>query len=79
MNLQLRTAFRQYCIKNDLFSSGSINQYEKVIEKVEHCFNNKNASHALTATAAMIWICSDTAKTVLDIESDLLDMFLQII
>lgn len=79
MNLQLREAFRRYCIDNKLFSSGSNNQYEKVIEKVEHCFNHKNASHSLTATAAMIWICSDTAKTILDIESDLLDMFLQII
>lgn len=54
-----------YCRRNNLFTSGDMEQYEKVLSA---CDDNTTPVHDI---AVMIWICSDTEKTVEEIENDI--------
>lgn len=54
-----------YCKRENLFTSGDIIQYEKMLAA---CDNESVSAHDV---AIMIWICSETTKTVQEIEKDI--------
>lgn len=54
-----------YCKKENLFTSGDIIQYNKMLAA---CDSENVSAHDI---AVMIWICSDTEKTVQEIEKDI--------
>lgn len=54
-----------YCKKENLFTSGDIIQYNKMLAA---CDSENVSAHDV---AIMIWICSDTEKTVQEIEKDI--------
>lgn len=56
---------RTYCIENHLFSCGSGYQYDKMFRLHQE---NPDDLHSL---ALIIWLCSETEKTVEEIELDL--------
>jgi len=64
MTTPTRESVRQYCISNDLFKSGSNDQYEKML-------NMLDLQRPLSNIATVIWICSDTDKHADEIENDL--------
>ena len=55
---------RRYCADNRLFTCGSNEQYNRMLELVKNGF-------PLHDIATMIWICSETDKTAADIDEDL--------
>lgn len=54
-----------YCKKEDLFTSGDIVQYNKMLAA---CDSEYVSAHDV---AVMIWICSDTEKSIEQIEKDI--------
>ena len=60
---ELNMYVRRYCIENGLFSCGSNYQYDTMF-----------ATEDLHDKAVMIYVCSKTAKTIAEIESDLKEM-----
>lgn len=65
-----REAVRQYCVANDLFTSGSTQQYERMLDALE-------TQLPLHDIATIIWVCSDTAKHADEIENDLRQIALE--
>ena len=59
-----RETVRQYCVANDLFTSGTTEQYEKMLDMLE-------IGQPIANIATVIWICSATDKHAADIENDL--------
>ena len=55
---------RSYCIRNNLFTNGDCNQYNKMFQMVD-------TNQPLRDVAVVIWICSKTNKTIEDIKNDL--------
>ena len=62
-----RETVRQYCVANDLFTSGTVEQYEKMFDMLD-------IGQPIANIATVIWICSTTDKHAADIENDLLAM-----
>ena len=59
-----REAVRQYCIANDLFTDGSVSQYERMFDMLD-------LQKPIANIATAIWLCSVTDKHAEDIENDL--------
>lgn len=72
---ELSLAFRSYCINNNLCSSASINQYEKMT-KIFSGGEEEKDCRIFDFLAAMLWICSKTEKTINQISSELSDLYL---
>ena len=58
------TKLRQLCIDNNWFTSGDINQYEKLFYANENGFS-------ISEIATIIWICSGEEHKKKDIETTL--------
>lgn len=71
-NFELRIAFRQYCIDNKLCSAASNNQFDKMLDIISRPIADPRTFDFL---ASMVWICSNTDKTIDKISDELLDMF----
>lgn len=65
-----REAVRRYCVANDLFTNGSTQQYEKMLDMLD-------TQKPLSNIATVIWICSDTDKHADEIENDLRQIALE--
>lgn len=65
-----REAVRRYCVANELFTSGSTQQYEKMLDMLD-------TQKPLSNVATVIWICSDTDKHADEIENDLRQIVLE--
>ena len=65
-----REAVRRYCVTNDLFTGGSTQQYERMLDILD-------TQKPLSNIATVIWICSDTDKHADEIENDLRQIALE--
>lgn len=57
---------RQLCIKNNWFTCGSCEQYEKMF------YANENDCFSIEQIAMIIWVCSSEEFRYIDIYNDLL-------
>jgi len=62
------STIRSYCIRNNLFTCGSCKQYNAMF-----AYNDEHPDK-LHDTAIMIWLCSETTKTIEIIENDLREL-----
>lgn len=69
---ELRMAFRNYCCENRLCTMACNEQYEKMIKM----FAELETIETLDNLSAMLWICSDTNKSIKDIWNDLYNIYL---
>lgn len=72
----LRLALRSYCINNHLCSRASNTQYELMLNLFANAEEQDSACEVLDNLAAMLWICSDTEKTINRLSLELTDLYL---
>ena len=75
---ELIMAFRRYCIENNLCTGADCQQYERMKMFFGETDFAKDYSR-FQCLASMVWICSNTAKTIGDLESDLADLYLNVL
>ena len=75
---ELIMALRRYCIENNLCTGADCKQYDKMLHFFGETDFAKDYSR-FQCLASMLWICSNTAKTIGDLESDLADLYLNVL
>lgn len=71
--LDLRFAFRVYCCDSNLMTRASCEQYEIMVSYFSKEFGT---IHDFDKLACMVWICSDTDKSINQIALELSDLYL---
>ena len=75
---ELIMAFRRYCVENNLCTGASNEQYDRMKQFFGETDFSRDYSR-FQCLASMLWICSYTAKTIGDLESDLSELYLNTI
>ncbi len=71
----LRCALRSYCINENLCTRASNTQYEIMLSLFAKVEEQDDTCGAFDNLAAMLWICSDTDKSLNQLSIDLANIY----